>query len=352
MLKVIRESIGLTQEQFAEHLGADTTTIQGWETGRRPLMAMPLGSFLRLRHVLVRMGTRSQLITQLETALEADRFIGYVMGCERNDPIRPDHLLATWVITRRFTDLLVWPFTQQPPSVLADASRTITRRGPVATAPRLLPEERAHFFDHLKMAAERADIADASGLLLRRQARYVAGFDDRPDTAEWLRHMQKAEERRAGRSREWTPAWAVIRSGAHSLARLGDREGLRHFIRTRLADEPCEVANLNYWAYWLGEVPDSQTTDLFMVELRPEQWRGTTVLRHLAGKLDMANPYVDVVVHTIWALVMLCPSALHGRLSVELEDGATRMLDEPELSSQARRELEAVLYALRMIHRG
>ncbi|MEV0352841.1 hypothetical protein AB0H88_44400 [Nonomuraea sp. NPDC050680] len=38
-----------------------------------------------------------------------------------------------------------------------------------------------------------------------------------------------------------------------------------------------------------------------MIELRPDVWRGTELLRHLIGKLDSANPYLDVVVHTLWA---------------------------------------------------
>jgi DNA-binding transcriptional regulator YiaG len=32
LLKLIRESAGLTQETLAEHLGVDTNTIQGWES--------------------------------------------------------------------------------------------------------------------------------------------------------------------------------------------------------------------------------------------------------------------------------------------------------------------------------
>jgi DNA-binding transcriptional regulator YiaG len=35
VLKVIRESIGQTQEQLAERLGVSATTGQGWESGRR-----------------------------------------------------------------------------------------------------------------------------------------------------------------------------------------------------------------------------------------------------------------------------------------------------------------------------
>ncbi|MFG1960266.1 transcriptional regulator [Nonomuraea sp. NPDC049028] len=285
-------------------------------------------------------------------ALEADRFVGYVLGTEPEKAGIENHPLASWVITRPFTDLVAWLFTGTAPSAMAGAARGIGRRGPVATAPSLLPDERAHFFDHLKVAAERADTDRVDGMLLRRQAHYVASFDDTAETADWLTVMQRAEEHRMSRVGEWTPSWAVVRSGAHSLARLGDREGLQHFIRVHLADEVCEVANLNYWAYWLGEVGEPQLADTFMIELKPDVWRGTELLRHLIGKLDSANPYLDVVVHTLWALVMLRPSTLDAQRADTLRDAAIRTLDEAIASPQSQRELEAVIYALRMIHRG
>lgn len=312
-------------------------------------MATSTGTFLGLRHALLRLGALPRLLAQLDAALEADRFIGYVLGTEHGGLTTDDHPLASWVITRAFTDLVAWPFTKTAPSAIAGAAKATGRRGPVASAPMLMPDEREHFFEHLKVAAESADVHHVEGLLLRRQAHYVASFDDGRDTADWLAAMQRAEERRTGHAGEWTPSWAVIRSGAHSLARLGDREGLQYFIRTRLADDVCEMANLNYWAYWLGEVSDPQGTDMFMVELKSDAWRGTLVLRHLTSKLDAFNPYVDVVIHTLWALVMLRPSVLDAQTTHDLEGRAVRMLDETGLSPQARRELEAVVYALRMI---
>ncbi|WP_425957412.1 hypothetical protein [Streptosporangium sp. DT93] len=127
---------------------------------------------------------------------------------------------------------------------------------------------------------------------------------------------------------------------------------MRHFIRVHLADETCELANLNYWAYWLGEVGEPQPADTFMVELSPDVWRGTELLRHLTGKLDSTNPYLDVVAHTLWALVMVRPSALDAQSANALKDAATRTLDEATASPQSKREPEAVIHAPRMIHRG
>ena len=50
LLKLIRESAGLTQETLAEHLGVDTNTIQGWESGRRSLTGTRVATLVQLRH--------------------------------------------------------------------------------------------------------------------------------------------------------------------------------------------------------------------------------------------------------------------------------------------------------------
>ncbi|MBB5626960.1 helix-turn-helix domain-containing protein [Sphaerisporangium krabiense] len=349
MLKVIRESIGLTQESLAEQLMIDVTKIQGWESGRRPLMAVSVSNYLSLRHSLLRLGVGYRLLAELDNALEADRLIGYVLSVEPKKDDLQKHPLACWVITRPFTDLVAWPFTKTAPMPVAERIRSIGRRGPVSVAPFLPSDERAQFFERLKMAAELADVDKISGMLLRRQAHYVAAFDDGCDTAEWVAGMQRAEECRIARVRDWTPSWAVVRSGAHTMARLGDRTVLQHFIRTRLADDVCESANLNYWAYWLGEVGEQQPADTFMVEMRLNAWRGVTLLRHLIGKLYSENPYVDVVIHTLWALIMLRPSTLDLQAATELNQAAGRVLDEAVVSPQSQREITEIMYVLRVI---
>lgn len=55
VLKLARQSAALTQDKLAEVLTVDVTTVQGWESGRRPLSAMNAGDFLRLSGRLSRL---------------------------------------------------------------------------------------------------------------------------------------------------------------------------------------------------------------------------------------------------------------------------------------------------------
>ncbi|MFC3996540.1 hypothetical protein ACFOVU_11480 [Nocardiopsis sediminis] len=119
-----------------------------------------------------------------------------------------------------------------------------------------------------------------------------------------------------------------------------------------ISTDACEIANLNYWSYWLGEIADPQLADTFMVELDLDSWRGDRLLRHLVTKLtDAGNAYVDVVVQTLWALIIRKPTLLSGKIAGDLAPIVSKTLDEGTVSSQSRRELKEVLYALRMIQR-
>jgi hypothetical protein len=64
---------------------------------------------------------------------------------------------------------------------------------------------------------------------------------------------------------------------ALARSRRGDREPLRHFIASALDSDACQAANLNYWAYWIGEVPETHSSDEFMAgDLGP--WSGAALL--------------------------------------------------------------------------
>lgn len=349
VLKTIRQTVGLTQEQLAERARVDVSTLQGWESGRRPLMAISAGAYLKLRHLLHRLGASPRLLAQLDTGMEADRFIGYVMAAE--GPIDLDnHPLATWVITRPFTELVAWPFTGDVPNQLKEVA-PLRRRGPSGAGPDMGVDEKRHMVSHLQAAAEQAAKDSVEGALLRRQAHYVAGFDKSSETVEWLAVMQRAEQRRLGSEVEWTPSWAVVRSGAHTLARTGDEEALPSFIDVHISTDACEIANLNYWAYWLGEVTDPQLADTFMVELDVDSWHGDRLLKHLAARLTPDNVYVDVVCHTLWALIIRKPGLLTKKIADDLIGSVGRMLSEAVISPQSKRELEEVSYALRTVQR-
>jgi transcriptional regulator with XRE-family HTH domain len=70
VFKLVRESAGRTQQQLAADLRLSAATIQGWESGRRPLMAMPAGQFLALRSRLSQLGATSALLGALTLATD------------------------------------------------------------------------------------------------------------------------------------------------------------------------------------------------------------------------------------------------------------------------------------------
>jgi transcriptional regulator with XRE-family HTH domain len=72
LLKLIRQSAGLSQEGLAEQVGVDTNTVQGWETGRRSLTGTRVATLVELRHRLRQLGGEPQLLAALEDAAEAD----------------------------------------------------------------------------------------------------------------------------------------------------------------------------------------------------------------------------------------------------------------------------------------
>ncbi|MET8764287.1 helix-turn-helix transcriptional regulator [Lentzea sp. NPDC004782] len=130
VLKLARQTAGLTQDSFAEHLTVDVSTVQGWESGRRPLAAMNAGDFVRLCARLPRLGAPSSTGRHLRTAVEADLVLstGITAGSAWVDP--NVHPLAASVHRKTLTNLITWPFTGQLPPELHGFTPKVPRRGP------------------------------------------------------------------------------------------------------------------------------------------------------------------------------------------------------------------------------
>jgi transcriptional regulator with XRE-family HTH domain len=356
LLKLIRESAGLTQEALADQLGVDRNTIQGWETGRRSLTGTRVTTLVQVRHRLRQLGADPQLLAVLDDAAEADFVLAHVLATEPSDSRPVDHPLSRWVLKRSFAYVLAWPFTGQLPIAL-QAHPSPPRRGPVAPAPAVTAEERARFFQHLRSTVDQSladrDLDEASGTLLRRNAYYLLSWNPSSETTAWLRELEQHEERRLGRFDTWSPSWTAARSLVVARARQGDKEPLRHFIRTALSSDACQAASLNYWAYWIGETPETYSSDDFMAgDLGP--WPGTALLRRFAANLVGTEPLADLYVHSLWALLQRRGRLLEDdpKLARLLAGRAEALLAEGDLSGQSRRELEQVHYGVRLFERS
>ncbi|HET6288047.1 MAG TPA: helix-turn-helix transcriptional regulator [Amycolatopsis sp.] len=220
VLKLARQSAGLTQERLAERLAVDTSTVQAWESGRRPLSAMPAGEFVRLCSRLSRLGAPSSTGRHLRTAVEADLVLstGISAGADWVDP--EVHPLAASVHRKVLTNLITWPFTGITPQELEVFTSKVPRRGPVAAGPTMGADERTRFFDHLMTVAERGSV-NGEDALLRRQAVYLLGFDQRDQVAEWLRSEWASAGRRPIADGDVT-SLLEARSASVALASTGD----------------------------------------------------------------------------------------------------------------------------------
>ncbi len=317
--------------------------MQGWESGRRPLANMRAGALLELRRQLPAIGADAVMVGWLDAAMDADRILAAGLQPDGGRP----HPLAGWAHPRETAHMLAWALTGTTPPALAGCVPR-SRRGPVAAAPQLAPVDRQVFFDHLRAVTEHAAAQGPKGVLLHRQALYLASYDLSPDAAAWTAHALHGQRDVLAR-RGWSPHWAAARSTATALARLGDPQPLYDFIDRALADDDtAEAANLNYWALWLGALSVPQSDDAFMCDRALTGWDPVTLLRGLARGLHRAPGYVDLYVHSLWALLTAfgwLPQAT-GQLAQPLRERAAQLLDEAQLSDRSRHELARVHYVL------
>jgi hypothetical protein len=349
VLKLARQSAALTQEKLAEVLGVDVTSVQGWESGRRPLAAMNAGAFLGLCGRLSRLGAPASTGRHLREAIEADQVlsIGIVAGAAWVDA--DSHPLAASVHRWTMTNLITWPITGRMPQHLNEFVSKVPRRGPTPACPSLGVDERTRLLDHLLTVAERGTYADEA--LLRRQAVYLLGFDARPQVVDWLRGEWSRAGRRPPKQGDITGLMEA-RSASVALASAGDGSHLHDFVdHTR--HEHAELANLNYWAYWIGELDDEQTSDAFMLDRDTRSWTGVRLLQHLTNRLEPDSPHLPLNLHTLHALIASRSSLLGGRpaLRAPLAEVLARLASTQCLTRTGRDQVAGLQYALRIADR-
>jgi hypothetical protein len=204
----------------------------------------------------------------------------------------------------------------------------------------------------MQAIAERADRRTTGGLLLARQAYYLIGFDASPDTMAWLAQMYRADRRVVRPARGWSPSWPLARSTASALTRLGDPEPMRRFIADQLSDEAGERANLNYWAFWTGDLDEQQTCDAFIGSTPLSAWHGDRLMRHLLDRLHGNIGFLELNIHTLWSLIRVRPEMIRDiPVAEELQAKLERLLDENLVSAAALRELDALRYGIAMARR-
>jgi hypothetical protein len=217
----------------------------------------------------------------------------------------------------------------------------------VASGPTLDHGEQRAFFANLHVLADRTNRRSGDQVLLHRQACFLAGMDPSGASAAWLGQISVTSAHRSA-FHTWSPLWPDARSVATSLAKQGDPELLRDFIARAHPDDACERAGLNYWAYWVGEIRARQRDDSFMTADGPN-WRGTRLLHHLVHRLDDAHPFIDLNVHSVWALLAARRGIAHDDVTTgrALLDRSATLLDSNDISEQSKRELASIVYSLR-----
>jgi DNA-binding XRE family transcriptional regulator len=348
VFKLVRESAQLTQEALAEHLDVTRATVQSWESSRRSLGALSAHSSLALRHHLASLGASPVLVNLLGVAVDADYHLAQIIRAADDVTARQAHPLGRVVLTHTLTELITWPVTGALPKLLANQrlENSPTRHGPVPPGPMLSTEQREAFFAGLCQIADRAcshDMAPVS-ILAHRQACYLTSLDATGTSTASIRPSKGSHAAPS----TWTPHWADARSRAVALARRGDPDSLRAFIEAGADNPDVELANLNYHAYWVGEIPEHQHSDTFMIEGRLV-WRGTRLLRHLTERLAVDRGFIDLNIHILWLLLTSRPGLCHDDLTAarSLAQQCETLLDENGLSPRSRRELSVVLFSLR-----
>jgi transcriptional regulator with XRE-family HTH domain len=347
LFKLMRGSLGCTQVDLAERLGVDDNTIQGWESGRRPLSALRAADLTRLSQRLTVMGAPAVATSLLSSAVEADAFLTTAIRAGSSPLPLWDNPLASSVHRRSFVGLVTWPFTGVIPSTVRHLPLP-KARGPVADRPQLSRIMRQKFFDQMLTSAE---MAGNTTTLVKRQATYMLAFDDREESAHWLTREHRRTAARSINERD-LPSGILSRTASLAIARQGDLEPVRHFIQGTLANDNQTLASLTYWAYWLGEIPDTFANDGEMVELGARSWSGRRLIEHLITHLhDPRNAEMNI--HSLLCLVMARRELLESDSDLRQRTAAAiEHADAGELGRHARQELANLRFATQLAGRN
>lgn len=142
------------------------------------------------------------------------------------------------------------------------------------------------------------------------------------------------------------------RSASVALAVAGDNSRLHDFV-DNMTDERAEVANLNYWAYWIGELTEEKTDDGFMLDADVRSWTGLRLLRHLVSRLEPDSPHLPLNLGTLHALVASRTSLLRDLPTVRtsLAEVLARLASTDSLGRSERHRLAGLQYAVRIAAR-
>ena len=261
----------------------------------------------------------------------------------------PTHPLAAGVHRRTITNLITWPITGTLPQQLSEFTSTVPQRGPVAPHPYLPSEERTRFFDHLLTMVEYGSRGDEA--LLRRQAVYLLGFDRRVQVVDWLREEWRRTGRTNVRDGDIT-GLLEARSASVALASAGEPTHIHDFVE-QMTDTRAEVANLNYWAHWIGELNEEQTSDAFMLNDDTRTWSGARLLQHLLDRLGPHSSHLPLNLRTLHALVASRPALLTERPGVHtrLAETLDILASSHVLTRPGRDQVAGLQYALRIADR-
>jgi transcriptional regulator with XRE-family HTH domain len=352
VFKLARESVNCTQVEMAQQLAMDPQTIHSWETGRRSLAATNVRDLVQLRVNLLSLGVDPALVEGLNPALEADYILSCMLATGSDQFDIDTHPLANWLLPHTVSEMLAWALGGAVPSAIDHALPKVGRRGPVASAPALSIPERKRFFENLSAMADVIlkghNWEDERRGQLGHQLYLRIGWNRDAETSRWLRVAYTRHRARFPRLDRWSPRWLELRSLVIAMAYHGDVEPLHRFVRTSHVSDECEMANLNYWAYWVGELRGRRRSQEFMVSADAlRSWTGVTLLRRLIWKLDVMNPYLELNIHSI-ATLLGRPITFHlldgdRDLASSLRSRVDGLLSQPmSVSVHARRELEAI----------